>query len=415
MRHSGSLLSVLVVAAGALVAAGPAHAGEPAPDPAVAALAAERGVSVAEAEKRIGWQKRATELESALAGALGAEAFGGVWIGADDDRIKVGVVGTAATSARDVATSLKLGDAVDTTPVRYSLAALRTANAALGASLATINADAAWPLEGGYDPSANTVHLGLPPKGGTLTAAQEAFVKDAQARLGGMLRTYSYTERATADGCTFPYCDPPLRAGVRYNPTGCTLAFMGRRRSDNKFIAFTAGHCVSGLGATVHSSRFADGVTSKTLGVTGANQWGSGGDMALVEIDDPNGWQVRNWVNVGASGSNGGVSGSVAKQDYRINGDSESVFGMRICRTGVGSGTSCGKVNGLGVTLTYGGVTVNDLGRASYCRAGGDSGGPVYAENVAYGIHVAGSATCTGYYQGIHGAENALGADVSLN
>lgn len=421
MRRSGSLLSVLLVAAGALVAVGPAYAGEPVPDPAVASLAAERGIPIAEAEKRIGWQTRAPELESALAGALGAKAFGGVWIGADDDRIKVGVVGTAASSAssassaRAVATSLKLGDAVDTTPVRYSVAALKSANATLGASLAKVNADAAWPLEVGYDPSANTVQLGLPPKDGTLTAAQEAFVKDARTRLGGMLRTYSYTERATADGCTFPYCDPPLRAGVRYNPSGCTLAFMGRRRSDNKFVAFTAGHCVSGAGATVHSSRFADGLTFKSLGVTGANQWGSGGDMALVEIDDPNGWQVRNWVNVGASGSNGGVSGSVAKQDYPINGDSESVFGMRICRTGVGSGTSCGKVNGLGVTLTYGGITVNDLGRATYCRAGGDSGGPVYAENVAYGIHVAGSATCTGYYQGIHGAENALGADVSLN
>jgi hypothetical protein len=415
MRRSGTLFSVVIVAAGILVAAPPAGAREPAPDPAVAALAAERGVPISEAQRRIDWQQRAPELESALASALGAEAFGGVWIGADDDRIKVGVVGTATAAVNGVVAARKLGDAVDTTPVRHSLNALKQVNTALGAELARVNAGAAWPLEVGYDPSANAVRLGLPPAGGTLTAAQESLVKDARGRFGDLLGTYSYTSRATADGCAFPFCDPPLRAGVQYNPTGCTLAFMGRRRGDNKFVAFTAGHCVAGLTSTVHSSRFADGITFKSLGVTGANLWNSSGDAALIEIDDPNGWQVRNWVNVGASGSNGGVSGTAAKQDYPINGDSESVFGMRICRTGVGSGTSCGKVNGLGVTLTYGGVTVNDLGRATYCRAGGDSGGPVYANNTAFGIHVAGSATCTGYYQGIHNAEDLLGADVSLN
>src|SRR5687768_7083413 len=62
-------------------------------DSAVLMLAKERGISVSEAQQRMGWQQKASDLQDAMASALGPDRFGGLWIGLDDDRIKVGVTG----------------------------------------------------------------------------------------------------------------------------------------------------------------------------------------------------------------------------------------------------------------------------------------------------------------------------------
>jgi hypothetical protein len=106
------------------------------------------------------------------------------------------------------------------------------------------------------------------------------------------------------------------------------------------------------------------------------------------------------------------VEGTVNDPDYPIVRDSTSVQFSRICKSGVRGGTSCGRVLGLGATDTYEGVTVRGLGWASYCREGGDSGGPIYANHTAYGIHVSGDDDCSAYYQGIRGAENLLSMNV---
>ncbi|WP_162907009.1 hypothetical protein [Allorhizocola rhizosphaerae] len=86
---------------------------------------------------------------------------------------------------------------------------------------------------------------------------------------------------------------------------------------------------------------------------------------------------------------------------------------MRICTTGAFFGRSdCGYVLQLGVTATYGGVTVKNLGRGNFRGVGGDSGAPMYAKHTAYGLQVAGYSMCDSLYQGIRAAENKLNVDV---
>ena len=55
-------------------------------------MATERGISVEQADKRLGWQERAPRLAEVADAELG-EAFGGVWIAAGEgDRAKLAVV-----------------------------------------------------------------------------------------------------------------------------------------------------------------------------------------------------------------------------------------------------------------------------------------------------------------------------------
>jgi hypothetical protein len=54
------------------------------------------------------------------------------------------------------------------------------------------------------------------------------------------------------------------------------------------------------------------------------------------------------------------------------------------------------------------------LFKINYCSMGGDSGGPVYASNTAYGIHQGGASLCGSVYQGIVAAQNGMNVDVIL-
>lgn len=418
-----AIVAATSVASGGPVTAGPIGSVAQVSDLAALDLARERGVSLAEAERRIGWQQRAHELQDVLASALREDQFGGLWIGDDDDRIKVGVVDagfaantTAGRTIGGLAADHGLADAVDIVRVRHSLAALTRANDWLGGELERVNNGAPWPLQAGYVTDESTVRLGLPPRAQELTPAQRALIGEAKRRLGPMLSTYSYTDRITADACLFPYCDPPLRAGVRINPVGCTLGFLGRSRSDGKLYAFTAGHCLDGSSSTIYSTHFSDG-SVHNIGPRHNFVYGTGGDAGIIRVTNEAGWRARAWVYVWPSTGNDGVGGTAYDAEYPITGDGASSLNMRICKSGVSPDrTSCGRVKELGVTVTYtSGVTVRNLARTSYCSMGGDSGGPVYASNTAYGIHVAGSSGCVAYYQGIRGAENAMNVNVSFD
>ncbi len=86
---------------------------------------------------------------------------------------------------------------------------------------------------------------------------------------------------------------------------------------------------------------------------------------------------------------------------------------MRVCKSGRIS-TGCGEVTRLGYQYTdSSGYTYSDLAATTYRRDGTDSGGPVYANNTAYGLHQGGSST-RAFYQGIRGAMNALNVDVQI-
>lgn len=373
-------------------------------------LAQERGISLTEARQRLDRQAHAPRLADRAAIDLG-DQFGGVWIDvAGGDRIKVGVAGEVGTDTVAVvqraAEAGGLTEGYDLTPVRYSLATLKHANDWLAVQIAKANQGAPVSLTAGLRTDRNALELQAPTEKG-LTAAQRDLITSAQARFGDMIVIGSYGGHPTARTCVYPYCDPPLRGGVRIsNPgVGCTGGFVAQSKVDSDFYQFTAGHC-----AYQHednwSTLFPD-FTSHVIGSVWHWEWDSGGDMSILRINNVPGWEPQPWVYV-TSGPD-----TTTEATYYIKDDSTSVVGMRICTTGAFYGhSSCGYVTQLSVTVTYGGVTVTDLVRGSFCGTAGDSGSPMYALRIAYGLQVAGYSECDSLYQDIQAAELSMNVNV---
>lgn len=379
-------------------------------DPAIASLAADRGISIAAASLRMSWQDRAPALDARLRAELG-DRFGGVWIDdKDGDRIKAGVVGSATSSdaVRAAATAAGVADAVDVVPVRRSLADLESAVAWLAERLAVVNTGASAPIASGIRVERNGLELRIP-AAGALTAAQQRLVADATKRYGDAVLVERADGVPTADACSYPDCDPPLRGGVRITRpgSGCTSGFAALSWFNNVYYLLTAGHCTASAPSATWSTQFAGGSTH-VIGNTHNHVLGGAGDMAIIRVNNPGGWDLPRGIVFVTAGPD-----TARDETYHISSEGGSVVGQRVCKSGAYYGrTDCGTVRALGASLSYSGVTVNHLGRADYCRTGGDSGGSVYASHVAYGMHVAGTAACTAYYQGISGAELALSVEV---
>lgn len=187
----------------------------------------------------------------------------------------------------------------------------------------------------------------------------------------------------------------------------CTGGFIARSRIDGKLYQFTAGHCASGGFTGTWSTEFPND-SIHAIGPVHHYIFSKAGDMAILAINNPAGWQLpQGWVYVTAS------SNTTLNQQYAISSAQYSTQGARICKTGAIGHTSCGIVLALGVNGGY----TNNLGEASFCTKEGDSGGPVFAAHQAFGLVVAVNKnnSCISYYQGIIGAENALNVNLVLD
>jgi hypothetical protein len=104
-------------------------------------------------------------------------------------------------------------------------------------------------------------------------------------------------------------------------------------------------------------------------------------------------------------------------EEYEINGEAPTIVGQSICHSGATTGSSCGQVLETDLSLEReGGMGYDLVEVGGTCQWGGDSGGPWFFANIAYGIHNAGDgpAPCEGhaFYQEITQATKAL--DVKL-
>jgi hypothetical protein len=404
-----------------------------------AGFARERGITLAEAKRRMGWQVHAPDLAERARADLG-ERFGGVWIDvADGDRIKVGVTratstargsrsvggGSGASSAtiaaptvavQRSAAAVGLIEGVDAVEVLRPMAALERANTWLSAQIARVNDRAEVTLAAGLRTDLNAVELDVPDQG-TLTAAQHDLVTTASVALGDTLVIGSYHGHVATHGCVYPNCDPPLRGGVLISSSDgvfCTGGFTAKSNVNAGLYQFTAGHCgEESLTGATWSARASDG-SAVALGPMHHWEWDSGGDMAIVLIEDTSTWNPQPWVFVTAGPE------TTENQTYPITATNWTVVGQRICITGAFFGNSnCGVVTQLGVTATeedaFGNLsTITDLGRANYCATSGDSGGPLYASNQALGLTSSQYSQCDNLYQGIRQAEANMNVKILL-
>jgi hypothetical protein len=317
----------------------------------------------------------------------------------------------ALATARALIEHHGLTEAADIVQVDYSLDELEAVNAWMSAKLVELGRDNT--LIAGLRTDLNAVRVstnaGLP-----ATAREASVLAEAFASFGDrvVLDTHEAAPGPQAGCADLPnygwVCDPSLRGGIRIRSSGgCTGAFIARSRVDDKLYQFTAGHCVDTDSGT-WSTRFTNNSTHN-VGAPHNFHYGASGDMAIIRVNNVAGWDLpNNWVHVtdGADTSQ--------NEEYTINSEGSSTIGMRICITGATSNASdCGDVTDLNVTYTNTeGVTVTNSGRANYCSLSGDSGAPLYASHVSYGIHNAAIGSCDTFYTGIKGAENLMNVDV---
>jgi len=423
---------------GATVPAVPAVGASPATqaDPAARAIAAQQHVSLAQAETRLSWQQAVPSLNAALSRQLSAATFGGIWIAPNDgDRVKVGVVSlaprTRATATRAIR-SAGLSAAADLVQVRYSLRQLVLADGWLGTQLDKLSRlkTSAIHLSADYRTDLNRVQLFV--AGHDLTPAERALVASATSRYGNLIQVVAQPAGSATDtslDCTTLYdlCYPPLRGGIQIyivnsqgqpQPGVCTGGFIASSRIDGKLYEFTAGHCAAAAGTATWATEFPDG-SQHLIGTVHNYIFSTSGDEAILNINNPTGWQLpQGWVYV-----QGGPN-TTLNEEYPISSAQYSTQGARVCETGASSGSICGTVAALGRTIyecDSAGLCswVDNLGEATFCGQEGDSGAPVYASHQAFGLVSAAGydvshGGCVTYYQGIVGASNAMNVNIVL-
>jgi len=386
----GLLLAVMLASQADAGGATQTGAADPPPyladaaDPAVTTLASDLGISIREAQRRLGWQEPAIKLAGELERALGGR-YGDLWFDpADGGRGKVGIVGGDTALAARLIARRKLTSVTDLVPVRHSYAELKQAAAWLTAETARVNPAAGKGLSVWRLPNKNAVELDLP-RGQRLTTAQQATVAAARRRLGDKL-TFGIWSGQTRDlpcawgGGEFD-CDPPLRGGVMmylrnsqggYDPQ-CTVGFNAKSTVDGKWYVMTAGHC-GAPGTTFYVYQRRTG-RFHVLGHMHNRVRAGDDDFGIITIDNVPGWDPKPWVYVHAW--TGPVAGTTTNPSYPIYGTGGSKLGMRVCVSGAIKGTSCGNVEVLG-----GGSQA----RVNLCATDGDSGAPIFSGQKAYGL-----------------------------
>lgn len=202
--------------------------------------------------------------------------------------------------------------------------------------------------------------------------------------------------------CVFPSCERPLRGGVWIQGSQvCTAGFKAYGPGyypggpPVKYI-LTAGHCLRYYGLWSAASPGLSGF--QQIGYVSSWTYGPSGDYGFISVGTagPSYWDVPYWPSQ--------VVWWFVDNNVPIYGSGGSSYlGQYVCHSGIATYTTCGTVSKLNsATMFTDGTIVGGQTRlANACYAGGDSGGPVFSLNYAYGIFTGGvlEQPCTiGYY-----------------
>lgn len=371
----------------------------------IAQFAADDGLTFDEAAKRLSWQS-AVPLIEAQARALYKDAFTGVWIDTEDGhRIKVGAVAPPALAGRELARfagGVGVAGVVDVVATKYSEAEVEQALTELRAAAAKSGTSAGI----FYNPRDNQIRVQVSEPVAELSRSAGAAVLDTAAQHAGLVSVSvgAVTTQARA-GCFVPYCDPPLRAGirVRFVEGPCTGAFLARGVTDNVLRQISAGHCTFGQGTTNVTTATQTGVT-KSIGPVHYADFSTANDshdIASYNVVNNTYWQSKAWVFVTSSDD------TTPNTEYPIFSDANPTLGMRVCTTGQAYGlTDCGEITDTSADAnvcvfrasgTQVCRIVTNMMRANFCGIPGDSGAPVYSLNSARGIQISGISICDSF------------------
>jgi hypothetical protein len=228
-------------------------------------------------------------------------------------------------------------------------------------------------------------------------------------------------------GCRFPNCDLPLRGGVQIHtarvvtPDGtkdvplCTAGFLVRATSDRVPYLLTAGHCIRS--APSNGWRM-DTANRRGLNDIGAAHPGaiddSRGDVGLIRLNATTSGSRRNSIYV--EGAKGQTNLNLARNEsYKIRRADFNKDGDMVCFMGRTSKAKCAVI--IDNSMSFDGT--DNLAAIDTCADLGDSGGPVFFKNLAYGIikgrRVNKRGECLGqsFYTGARQAEGLMNVKIS--
>ena len=330
---------------------------------AAAALAAGRGISVAEATKRLGRQKSlgdaGARVETALRGASG-----GSYLDADG-----ALVVTTLDPAGDAAAT-----AAGARPQRVTRTAAKLN--AIVKRLDTAAAGGAGGVQGWYvDVPTNTVVV-------TLT---DGATDPKTAKLTALAKTFGQSVRfESRPAAERPEQTEWMVGGYSFEP-GCSVGFNAVDAA-NRNVVVTAGHCLTSSPTTSRNG-FIIGATRTVNFVTD--------DFGTFWNSYPAYWQpsasVYKWNNTFMT----------------VRGSWAAPVGATVCKSGRTTGWTCGTIRALNETVPYNGKVISGLTRHTACVERGDSGGAnISTGGYALGLTAAASLPASGKCLSKIGQEN---------
>ena len=371
------------------------------------------------------------DLESRL-----GENFAGIWFDPGYGEYVVPVASdTAGAVVGEVMAAAQLKENYRTHIVKYSWGELQAAHNKVDASLREFfDANLIYTS---LDPRTNAVVVHV---ASAVDARKQVALNQLANGMGDEVELRASRENAfqgSRDACSnvVPNCGSPLRGGVEIGPWKqpyggtCTAAFRAIGVNGQKYL-LSAGHCAAEKNPSnpILSWQARD---EQKLPVYGqAKYLGEVEQLAFPTHDwmkinvTGSAWDLplQSWPSLVAYwGKGSGVAGQPPiDAEYVISGEASSVVGQGVCHSGIASGGSCGQVVETNVSFNFGeqgNVTYDLVKVKNACSEGGDSGGPWFASNVAYGIHIGKTATLAPcgssvFYEEITDATEALGVTV---
>jgi hypothetical protein len=363
-------------------------------------LAAEQHISTAQAALDLQTQSSAGNIAGELQSALGT-GYAGLWFDPVTGRFHIDIAPSTNRAAAE-AVARGAGVLAESTfdPVSSTWAQVQAAAKQAERQLAPL--ELAQQASVITDPRENRPIVELSSDVGQMQSDNANRVARSASVPASVVEVAPRELQIRPAACSFPYCDAPLRGGVRINSSEdpnkgfsqCTAGAMATESRGYQYI-LTAGHCLQG--SRYWNAPYAWG---------SANSRGQGcafGVPAAAEVSSR-----MDAAAIGAPGPCGSIRGIIVEwgifEAYAVHGVVTAYPGLYECHQGASGGNQCGTVEAANVstTITYesGPIAVEHTDRVCATSRAGDSGGPWQYGNLEWtyltAIHIAaGSSSCS--------------------
>ena len=319
----------------------------------LSALERDLGVDAAEAAELVETHAAAFALAEQLENELG-NSYAGAWFDAETGALQVAT--TDAAAARQ-ATSAGADVQVVDRSLRQLQAIEAQVTAMVKADPENLTEVTAWRI----DAASNQVVV-------TVKEGHAAIVDDLVTAHGDAITVVesTFTPSLTNHGG-----EPFLDGGIEYASGGglCSTGINGFNGTSS--FVYTAAHCGAIGTPTSHSG-------------TGIGQFvarDAAFDDAIMQVTNPF-WVVGPWI---WTYSGGGF--------VTVVNIADALVGAPVCKSGRTTAITCGTVTGVGETVNFGGLIVQNLTRHDACVEPGDSGGSNYGPPNSAGVFALGTST----------------------